>query len=123
MEKRELTCIGCPMGCQISVTTEQGKILKVEGNTCKIGDTYARQEVTTPARIVTSTVKVMGGVLPVVSVKTRTDVPKDKVFEVIEALRDISLQAPVEIGQIVLKDVCATGVDVVATKGVACADK
>lgn len=61
MEKRELTCIGCPLGCSITVTMENAEILDVTGNTCKRGDAYARKEVTHPTRIVTSTVRVSGG--------------------------------------------------------------
>lgn len=119
MEKKELTCIGCPLGCQISVVIEQGNVVEIKGNTCKIGENYARQEVTAPVRIVTSTVKVENGVLPVVPVKTKSDIPKEKVFDVIKELKGIRLQAPVAIGQTVLADVCGTGVDVVATRDVA----
>ena len=54
MEKRELTCIGCPMGCQITVTLDGGEVKNVEGNTCRKGDQYARAEVTHPVRVVTS---------------------------------------------------------------------
>ena len=61
MEKRNLTCIGCPMGCQITVEFEGEEVFSVKGNTCAIGDKYARQEVTHPERTVTSTVVVVGG--------------------------------------------------------------
>lgn len=119
MEKKELTCIGCPLGCQISVVIEQGNVVEIKGNSCKIGENYARQEVTAPVRIVTSTVKVENGALPVVPVKTKSDIPKEKVFDVIKELKGIRLQAPLAIGQTVLADVCGTGVDVVATRDVA----
>lgn len=61
MDKRTLTCIGCPLGCTVEVTTENGQILSVTGNTCKRGEDYARKEVTNPTRIVTTTVRVSGG--------------------------------------------------------------
>lgn len=122
MEQRELTCIGCPMGCQIMVEIENGEVITVRGNTCKIGDTYARKEVTAPSRIVTSTVQVEQGALAVASVKTKGDVPREKVFEVAKALQSVVLKAPVTIGQVVLADVCQTGVDVIATKNVAYQD-
>ena len=61
MEKRDLTCIGCPLGCQITVTMENGEVTDVKGNTCPRGDKYAREEVTNPTRVVTSIVKVEGG--------------------------------------------------------------
>ena len=118
MEKRELTCIGCPMGCQITVTLENGEVKSVEGNTCMKGDKYARAEVTNPVRVVTSSVPVRDGEIDQVSVKTAGDIPKGCIFDVMEALRGISLQAPVHIGDVVLADVCGTGVDITATKNV-----
>ena len=121
MEQRQLTCIGCPMGCPITVTMDKGAILSIEGFTCKRGETYARKEVTNPTRIVTSTVRVAGGVAPVVSVKTAQDIPKGEIFPCAEALRQVVVSAPVAIGDVVLRNVAGTGVDVVATKAVAAA--
>lgn len=118
MEKRELTCIGCPLGCQITVTMEGNEVKDVTGNTCKRGDDYARKEVTNPTRIVTSTVRVSGGTATTVSCKTAYDIPKGKIFAVTEALRGVTVQAPVAIGDVVLADVAGTGVDMVATKDV-----
>ena len=83
MEKRELTCIGCPLGCSITVTMENAEILDVTGNTCKRGDAYAHKEVTHPTRIVTSTVRVSGGTIPMVSCKTKEDIPNEKIFAII----------------------------------------
>jgi CxxC motif-containing protein len=119
LEKIELTCIGCPLGCPITVTLEQKEVTAVTGNTCPRGDAYARKEVTNPTRIVTSTVRVAGGTSVMVSCKTKEDVPKGKIFDVIEALRDVSVPAPIQIGDILVRDVAGTGVDVVATKEVA----
>ena len=83
MEQRILTCIGCPLGCLVTVELENGEVVSVTGNTCKRGDDYVRKEVTTPTRIVTSTVKVSGGNAPTVSVKTKSDIPKGKIFDCI----------------------------------------
>ena len=80
MEVRELTCIGCPLGCQLTVTMGENEI-KVEGNTCPRGEAYAKKEVTNPTRIVTSTVRVEGGTIERVSVKTASDIPKGSIFE------------------------------------------
>lgn len=121
MEKRNLICIGCPMGCPITVTMEAGEIREVTGFTCKRGATYARKEVTNPTRIVTSTVRVEGGISPMVSVKTAQDIPKGKIFDCADALRTVQVKAPVAIGDVVLANVAGTGVDVVATKAVAAA--
>lgn len=116
MENRDLICIGCPMGCMLTVSMENGEVLSVTGNTCKRGDAYARKEVTNPTRIVTSSVRVVGGELPVVSVKTREDIPKGKIKDCMKALKEVVVKAPVHIGDVLLKDVAGTGVDVVATK-------
>ena len=118
MEQKNLTCIGCPLGCQITVVLENGEVISVTGNTCKRGDDYARKEVTSPTRIVTSTVKVEGGNAPTVSVKTKSDIPKDKIFDCAKALKEVVVQAPISISDVVLSDVAGTGVDIVATKSV-----
>ena len=117
-EKKELICIGCPLGCPITVEISQGKVLSVTGNTCPNGDKYARKEVTDPRRTVTSTVAVTGGEVPVVSVKTASDIPKNKIFAIMEQLNDVHIAAPVQIGDVILKNVADTGVDVVATRTV-----
>ena len=117
MEVRELICIGCPLGCPLTVKMD-GDQIEVSGNTCKRGDDYARKEVTNPTRIVTSTVKVSNGTADMVSVKTKEDVPKEKIFDCMRALKDVTVQAPVHIGDVVLKNVAGTGVDMVATKNV-----
>ena len=118
-EKKNLTCICCPMGCQITVTLDNGEVTDVTGNTCKRGDVYARKEVTNPTRVVTSSVRVSGGRIAMVSCKTAGDIPKGKLFGCCKAIQSIEVQAPVKIGDIILKDVCGTGVDVIATKEVA----
>lgn len=118
MEKIDLICIGCPLGCPVSVTMENGEVREVTGNTCKRGDAYARKEVTDPTRIVTSTVRVKGGRLAMVSVKTASDIPKGRIFDCVKALQAVELAAPVKIGQVVLPNVAGTGVAVVATKNV-----
>lgn len=103
---RELTCIGCPMGCPLTVTMEAGEVISVTGNTCKRGDIYARKEVTNPTRIVTSTVRVTGGDADMVSVKTKEDIPKGKIFECVKALKTVEVPAPVHIGDVLVGRCC-----------------
>ena len=114
--KRELICSGCPMGCPVTVEMDGREIVSVSGNTCPRGDAYARKEVTNPTRIVTSTVKVEGGLVEMISVKTKEDIPKDKIFDCMRALKGITVKAPVHIGDVILADAAGTGVDVVATR-------
>lgn len=114
MNTRELTCIGCPLGCAITVTMDGDAVVSVAGNTCPKGDAYARKEMTDPTRIVTSTVRVEGGASPMVNVKTASDIPKGKIFDCVDAIRTVTVTAPVKIGDVILSNVAGTGVDIVA---------
>ncbi|MDD2981110.1 MAG: DUF1667 domain-containing protein [Hespellia sp.] len=116
MEKRELICIGCPMGCPLTVEMNGTEVASVTGNTCPRGDAYAKKEVTNPTRIVTSTVMVEGGSVDMVSVKTKEDIPKGKIFECVKALKGIKVKAPIHIGDVIVSNVAETGVDIIATK-------
>ena len=116
MEKVQLTCIGCPLGCPLTVEMEGKEVKSVTGNTCPNGEAYARKEMTNPTRIVTSSVRVRGGILNVVSVKTASDIPKEKIFEVMEEINKISVASPVKCGDVLLHDVLGTGIDIVACR-------
>ena len=113
---KELICITCPKGCHLKVDEENG--YAVTGNACPRGEAYGRAELIHPTRVVTSTVRCTGGSRPRCPVKTSAPVPKGKMFDVISALDAICLQAPVQIGQVVLPDVCGTGADIVVTKNI-----
>lgn len=116
METRNLTCIGCPLGCSLSVQIENEQVVSVSGNTCPRGDAYARKEVTNPTRIVTSTVRVAGANGGMVSCKTQEDIPKNMIFDVVNELKDVEVKPPVRIGDVLVENVAGTGVNVVATK-------
>ena len=118
MEEKNLICIGCPMGCPLTVKMEHGEVVSVTGNTCKRGDIYARKEVTNPTRIVTSTVRVTGGSEAMVSVKTKEDIPKGKIFDCVKALKSVEAAAPVHIGDKYSGCICLWKLDVIATKNV-----
>ena len=121
MNTVNLTCIGCPLGCQIEVMMdENNEILLVTGNTCPRGEAYARKEVTAPTRIVTSSVHVYGSKKGerMVPLKTESDIPKGKIMDVIRDLRGVSVPCPVHIGDVLFRNVAGTGVDMVATKDV-----
>ena len=111
MEERNLTCIGCPLGCALKVTID-GDNVTVTGNTCKRGADYGANEVTHPTRIVTSTVCVKNGTIPMVSVKTAQDIPKEKIMDVMDCINRITVEAPVHIGDVLLSDAAATGVTI-----------
>ena len=116
IENRELICIGCQLGCPLTVEMKGTEVVSVTGNTCPNGDRYARKEVTDPRRTVTSTVRVLGGSLPVVSVKTAQDIPKNKIFDCMQELATIRVKAPVQEGDVIVSNIANTGVSVIATK-------
>ncbi|MEG1608635.1 MAG: DUF1667 domain-containing protein [Clostridia bacterium] len=115
---KNLTCIVCPIGCALSVDDKDLSDIKVSGNGCPRGKNYAIQEVTCPQRVVTTLVKVVGGNLEVVSVKTNKAIDKAKVFDVLTAVKGIVVDAPTQIGQVIISNVAGTGADIVATKNI-----
>ncbi len=116
IRKIRLTCIICPLGCTIEVTMEGDKIVGITGYTCPKGKEYAIQEITAPKRIVMSVVKVKGGIFPTVSVKTDKPVPKELIPKIMKKLVDVEVEAPVHIGQIIVKNILDTGANIVATR-------
>ncbi len=118
MEVINLTCINCPMGCALTVEMRGDEVVNITGNTCKRGEVYAQKEVSNPTRIVTSTVRVSGGKSDMVSVKTKEDIPKGKIFECVKALKNVEVQAPIRIGDVIVSNIADTGIDVIATKNV-----
>ena len=113
---RELICINCPLGCHLSVDDKDVNEVKVTGNTCPRGVTYAVSEVTAPKRMVTSSVPVDGSTVQRVSVKTSQPIPKNKIFDCLAELKSLRAKAPVAIGDVLLANVCDSGVDIVATR-------
>lgn len=118
IQTRNLICIQCPMGCPLTVELEDGEVKSVAGNTCRRGEIYARAEVTAPVRTVTTTVSVRNGTFPTVSVKTASPIPKEKIFDCVQALTGIAAEAPVCIGDVILPNAAGTGTDIIATRNV-----
>ena len=116
--KKEIICTVCPRGCHIQVEGQGETVLSVEGYSCKRGLEYAKKELTRPERTVTSTVRVSGGKANVTSVRTASDIPKDAIFRVMEAINEIVAPAPIAIGDILCQDIAGTGVALTATKAV-----
>ena len=114
-KERSITCIGCPMGCIVIVTMHNDDITKIEGNVCKKGDEYARDEVSNPTRMVTAVLSVEGSREPL-SVKTQHFIPKEKIFDCLDVIYSSKVKLPVSIGDVIVKNVCNTGIDVIATK-------
>lgn len=118
MERRELTCIGCPMGCSLLIELGDDGELKITGNKCKIGKTYAIKEFTNPTRVITTTIVVNNGSISQVSVKSEKDIEKSKIFNCLKALKNVNIDAPIVIGDIIYENIEGTGVNIIATKNV-----
>lgn len=117
--KREMVCVACPLGCPLSVELDdKGAVVSVKGNTCKRGEEYAKDECTNPVRMLTTTMKVNGGSLPVISVKTSAPIPKGMMFECMKEINNEVVDAPVRMGEVLISNICDTGVDIVATNEV-----
>lgn len=111
--KRDLTCIVCPIGCQLCATIEDGVVTEVTGNTCPRGKQYAIDECTNPVRTITSTARTQnGGVIPV---KTDRPIPKELMFDCMREIDHSVVSLPAHIGDIVIENLLGTGANVVVT--------
>ena len=115
---KEITCIVCPIGCKILVKTEGKKVDVCKGNKCKKGIDYAVNEALDPRRMLTTSVFVEGGERPLVSVKSAEPVPREKIFSILRAIKKTSVKAPIESGEVILKNVANADIDIIATKTV-----
>ena len=110
----ELICITCPKGCHLK--GDEANDYKVTGNGCPRGVDYGRKELVNPTRVITSTVKIEGGSYRRLPVKTSSDIPKGKIHDVMEEINKVTVQSPVHVGDVVIKDVLGLGVDIVSAK-------
>ena len=116
--EKEITCIVCPIGCKILVRTDGTRFELLDGNKCKKGVDYARNEALDPRRMLTSSILVKNGEWPLVSVKSSRAVPKDKVFSVLKEIRRTDVNAPIKTGQILIENAANTGINIISTKSV-----
>lgn len=115
--KKELDCIVCPMSCHIDIEMdEQGNILNITGNTCPRGAKFAQQEMTCPLRQVTTTVRVYNGIHDVIPVIISNEVPKSKIFDIMEACKKLEVKAPVHSGDVLIANVADSGADLLASR-------
>jgi len=118
MTEKRMICLSCPVGCQLTVTVENGEVLRVDGNACPRGDVYGRQEAIEPMRTLPTSVRVTAGTRDLVSVKTDRPIPLDLIPAAMDLIREISVEAPVRIHDVVLDDLLGTGAKLVATRDV-----
>ena len=116
--EKEVTCIVCPIGCKILVRTDGTEFEVLRGNKCKKGIEYARNETLDPRRMLTTSILVKNGDWPLVSVKSSRPIPKEKLFLVLQEIKTAKVESPVKSGQVILRNVADTGIDIIATKTV-----
>ena len=114
--KKEIICTVCPRGCHIQVEGAGEQIVSMEGYGCKRGQEYAGNEFVHPVRILTTTVKIAGVPNDLLPVRSSQPLPKEKLFDCMAAIRDVQVKLPVNRYDVVIADICGTGVDIVATK-------
>lgn len=115
---KTLTCINCPIGCQLKVCADEHGNRRVEGNLCQRGVAYAQAELTHPIRTVTSTVRLRGAAISQLPVKTSAPVSKGEIRACMLALKTVQVNAPVAAGDVIVRNICGTGRDIVATRSV-----
>ncbi len=118
-----IVCVNCPRGCRVRVQSQNGEITNITGYQCDLGIDYAREEFKNPTRILPTTVRVKGGELELVPVKTARPIPKASIGEAMQELAGVRVQAPVKRGQVVVEDIAGTGIEVVATRSIALSQK
>jgi len=119
MKKREVrvtTCIICPIGCKAKVTIRNGKISKIEDVECPRGEEYVAREIEAPVRDFFATVRIKGASTPVLPVRSTQPIPKDKIMDCALELANVVVDAPVEEGDVIVKNLLSLGVDIIATR-------
>ena len=116
VETRVMNCIMCPMGCELTVTIEDGNVTSVTGNTCPRGPIYAKNEVTAPKRMLTTTVAIEGGALPLLPVVSADVLPKERILDCACYLRGVKVQAPVKTGDVIVENILGLGVNIIASR-------
>lgn len=116
VETKIMNCIVCPIGCELTVSLEDGKVTNVTGNACPRGDKYARTEMTAPKRMLTSTVRIKGGELNLIPVVSKEALPKEKVMACANYLRNVEVASPIHEGDVIVSNILGLGVDIVASR-------
>ena len=116
MEKT-YTCIVCPVSCRVTVE-EHGEKLAIAGFSCKRGREYAENEHRCPKRMITTTIRINNGVLRRLPVVSSSEMPKEKMKECLDLIYATVAIAPVRGGDVIISNVCDTGVDIIASRDV-----
>jgi len=110
----QLICIGCPRGCHLTVDPDNG--YSVTGNHCDVGANYGKNELLNPTRVLTTTVQITGAIHNSLPVKSDGAIPKNLLIDAARSLKDVKVQSPVKTGDVIVKNILNTGIDIVAAK-------
>ncbi|KXG73678.1 DUF1667 domain-containing protein [Thermotalea metallivorans] len=118
MDKREMICIVCPVGCRLTLYEDahREKGYRVEGNQCRRGEDYGIKELVNPTRVLTTTVKITNVSLNRLPVRTDKPIPKGKIFECMDILHQVEVQGPIRMGDIIIENILHTGVNIIASR-------
>ncbi|KAB3537720.1 DUF1667 domain-containing protein [Alkaliphilus pronyensis] len=118
MEKQNIICIACPLGCKLEVEHKKNGIddYIVTGNKCPRGKDYGIKEMTNPTRVLTSTVKIKNAHLCRIPVRTKGEIPKGLIFKCMKEINKVEISGPIKVGDIIIKNVLGTGIDIIATR-------
>ena len=120
LDTKKLICICCPLGCSIEADMQGGSVVAVRGNGCPNGEKYAHTELTAPVRTLTSTVALVNSKsgMRLAPVRSSEPIPKDKLFDCMKEIANISVSAPVRIGDTVLQNAAGTGISIIITRDI-----
>ena len=113
--EKTIRCIVCPTGCEIHVKKVDGELI-VEGHTCSRGEEYAKDEFIAPKRILTTTMRVKGGLLPLIPVRTDKPILKDKLTEVLNEIAVKEIEAPIKMGDVLIENVLKLDANIIASR-------
>jgi len=112
---KEFRCIVCPTGCLVHVENINGELI-IEGHSCKRGEEYAREEFIAPKRILTTTMRVENGFLPLIPVRSDRPIPKDRLRGTLKEIAKTVVKAPIKMGDILIKKVIGLDANIIASR-------
>ena len=112
---KEIRCIVCPTGCLVHVENVNGELI-IEGHSCKRGEDYAREEFISPKRILTTTMRVENGFLPLIPIRSDRPIPKDRLRDTLKEIAQTVADAPIKMGDILIENVLGLEINIIASR-------
>ena len=115
---KDIRCIVCPTGCLVHVENVNGELI-IEGHSCKRGEVYGREEFIAPKRILTTTIRVENGFLPLIPVRSDKPLPKERLQEALKEIAITEVKAPIKMGEVLIKNVLGLNTNIIASRDLA----